>query len=377
MTIRRAVQLLVPVLLLSFALPPRASAQDNKQTDAAALFSSGRAVICVTTHDILIGAIADGNDSPPRPPVIVPIGSNYIAVLMGAVNWAPGGATPQSQRLEVQLPRAIGSAVRRLRDPAPNMPSDIERMGVATLEFLRPLVEGLHGRLNLPPGQPFFQLVLADWAADYGPEVWSVEYRVEQDELRGGYWNSRIQRPGYYQLYPPEKGQPRTPVEIQYPKRAAAALLDRLVRHDPAFDGVRASSPDVTEAASLYAGSISKAKSAEPLAKFLLAALPVAAGNKARPAIAAERSARLPMAGAAAGTGDASQPDAGQAAGRGRSHASQIYAAGRVGRGPSQSRVTAKSSSDARSRTGSPHRRFALRRISRSPAPTFRSSRCR
>ncbi len=60
-------------------------------------------------------------------------------------------------------------------------------------------------------------MLLADYVENYGPEIWSLKYRIQQDNLGNDYWETHILRPAYYQLYPPEKGSARTFMEAQYP----------------------------------------------------------------------------------------------------------------------------------------------------------------
>src|SRR5262249_36975648 len=213
-----------------------AQSQSDRPPEMTAKFASGRVVFCVVDHSIVIGAIADSAAPSAVIPAIVPIGSNYVGVLLGAVNWdAPEGSPVKSAHLDAQLPPIARFAARRQANPQPDELSDFEKMGVAVLEELRPFVHEIHSKINLPAGQPLFQLVLADAAEGYVPEIWSIEYRVEQDALRNDYWNTRIQRPAYRQLYPPEKGQPRVAVEVVYPKKSEPSLLDRVVRRDSAL----------------------------------------------------------------------------------------------------------------------------------------------
>src|SRR5260370_25717615 len=71
---------------------------------------------------------------------------------------------------------------------------------------------------------------------DYGPEVWVVEYRMEQEQVatRGDYWQTRIQRPRFTQLYPPEKHAPRAIVESRYPPDRKGPTLTQLIQgNDP------------------------------------------------------------------------------------------------------------------------------------------------
>jgi len=71
-------------------------------------------------------------------------------------------------------------------------------------------------------------MVLIGYAPNnYGPEVWTIEYRVQQEQVstRGEYWQTRILRPRFTQLYPPEKKKhaPRMIVEARYPDNLKSA----------------------------------------------------------------------------------------------------------------------------------------------------------
>ena len=49
------------------------------------------------------------------------------------------------------------------------------------LEKLTPLAARLHHKLDFPADQPLFEMVIIGFGPhDYGPEVWTVEYRMTQ-----------------------------------------------------------------------------------------------------------------------------------------------------------------------------------------------------
>jgi hypothetical protein len=73
--------------------------------------------------------------------------------------------------------------------------------------------------------EPLVELLLIGYEENYGPEVWSLRYRMVQDPLRGDYWQTRVLRPSYNQHYPPEKGHARTLVETSYPPSAGPGTL--------------------------------------------------------------------------------------------------------------------------------------------------------
>jgi hypothetical protein len=69
-------------------------------------------------------------------------------------------------------------------------------------------------------------------AKGYGPEVWTIEYRVQQEQMstRGEYWQTRLLRPRFTQLYPPEKHAPRIVIEARYPDTLKAPTLMALIQ---------------------------------------------------------------------------------------------------------------------------------------------------
>jgi hypothetical protein len=88
-------------------------------------------------------------------------------------------------------------------------------------------------------------------------------------------------RPAYIQLYPPEKGQPRTFVETDYPANIAALnLAQRVEQADPQFTRIANASRETSEAISaIAAGNSTKARTS-PTSDFIRAAIPLAGGDQ-------------------------------------------------------------------------------------------------
>src|SRR5580693_2698656 len=88
-------------------------------------------------------------------------------------------------------------------------------------------------------------------------------------------------RPSYNQLYPPEKGQPHTLVEVRYPpaNRATAApeLLDLLRQNDPRLARIRTANEILAKSVAFVVGGESQKSMAASDAEFLRAALPAVA----------------------------------------------------------------------------------------------------
>jgi hypothetical protein len=270
----------LPIILLCAAPPSKSAPQLEAKGDTVAVTASGRVVMGVADHAIVIAAV--GSSTPgSKQPAIIPIGPTYIGVLMGTIEWDTPNSKAKPTRLDASLPATATSAARRVEKPEPDEPSDIEKIGVATLELIRPLVGKIHEKLNLAPDQPIFELILADYADNYGPEIWRLDYRAQQENLGNDYWATRPLRPAYYQLYPPDKGHPHTLMEVSYPKSSEAGLLDRMERHDPALDPIGAASAEMAGAMNGVLGGTTQKVTTMALANFLRSAVTTAYGSKA------------------------------------------------------------------------------------------------
>ena len=132
------------------------------------------------------------------------------------------------------------------------------------------LLAGIHGKLDMPAKEPIAQLVIADFLSNYGAEVWTATYTMKQTQQRGDFWATSVLRPVYLQFYPPEKGQPRTLMEFNYPSEdAAPTLLSLLQNGDPRLAKIKASDPKMAEVAARFlSGESNKAKPPTPFSFF-------------------------------------------------------------------------------------------------------------
>ena len=214
------------------------------------------------------------------PPRVLDIDGAHIGVLLGASDWrSPADLKPI--RLDRNFQRVSGRDLRSV-DPSEGDP-DLETIGEAFLEKLRPLVAQLHNKIDFSPDEDLLEVVIIGYAPnDYGPEVWTVEYRVEQEEIatRGEYWQTRVLRPRFTQLYPPEKHAPRYLVEARYPPEAKGPTLHELIKgNDPRITPLGARDPRFEKVLeNLRAGSAQKAVAVDAV-NFLRAALPLIAGD--------------------------------------------------------------------------------------------------
>jgi hypothetical protein len=285
-------------LLAVFVPPvaPPARAAQVRAVNMALRRAAGRVVFCVTKDTIIVAAVDDGTatalpapgGAAPRLPAIVPLGAGRVAVVLGATDWTRDDAGKPTL-LDEELPAMAGrvfSAAEKLA-PLDQSATDIESLGVTVLEFVRPFVADIHYQLDLAPDEPLIEVLVAGYTEGYGPEIWDLHYRVQQRNLGSDYWDTRPLRPSYYQLYPPEKGQPRTFVEAQYPAKVAPLGLARAALSDPAVARIHSASPDIDETiAAILKGESNKAET-RPTEDFLRLAIPAVAGAQAKFAVAA------------------------------------------------------------------------------------------
>jgi hypothetical protein len=202
-------------------LTPAALAQEG---EVVANFSAGRVIIAVAKDGIIIVTIENKIEPEARGPIVVPLSAKRIAVLLGATEWLSPDAAALPVRLDGELPKVMGAVAggKRLQQEQVN---DLEALGIGFLEPLRKAAARLHSRVRLAADEPLVELLLIGYEENYGPEVWSLRYRMVQDPLRGDYWQTRVLRPSYNQHYPPEKGHARTLVEASYPPVAGESTL--------------------------------------------------------------------------------------------------------------------------------------------------------
>jgi hypothetical protein len=267
------------VALGGLFLTALASAQSQAPEDEiVANLAGGRVIVHVARDgNIVFAAIDHPVEAGGVPPRVVELDSTHVAVLLGASEWRTP-ADPKPVRLDRDFQR-IGARDPRYQYDTSEAEPDLETMGVAFLEKLRPLVAQLHHKIDIAPDEPLFEMVLIGYAPNnYGPEVWTVEYRVQQEQVatRGEYWQTRILRPRFTQLYPPEKHAPRTIVEARYPASLNDPLLIALIQgDDPVISQLRSSEPRFAKVLeTIDKGQAQKAVPADA-ADFLRAVLPL------------------------------------------------------------------------------------------------------
>jgi hypothetical protein len=265
------------LLGILFALAGTARAQED---EIVANLAGGRVIIHVTRDAILFAAIDHPLEASSVPPRVADIDSGHVAVFFGASEWQ-SPAAPKSVRLDRDIEHLAPTNERYQVAGAPDV--DLEQIGVIFLEKLRPLVAQLHHAIDLKPDDPLFQIILIGYAPKgYGPEVWQIDYRLEQNQpgAQADFLQTHILRPRFTQLYPPEKHDPRTLLEIRFPAELQEIpLLGLIQQNDPRIAQLRSSDPKFAKVIDLIEhGQANKAVTPDA-ESFLRAALPLIAGN--------------------------------------------------------------------------------------------------
>ncbi len=219
-TFRRASLSLLSVFIgvHVWVLAPAASAQQSSDQEVAVNLAEGRVVICAAKDAIVLAAMGTRGEAGSRPPGIVAISPVRIGVMMGAVEWVRPDSSDRPVQLDGEFKGLVAQALSgtNQKDEAFHA-SDIESIGIAVLERLRVLAAQLHHKINLGDDEPLVRVVLAGWVPNYGAEAWVIDYQIQQDALGNDLWRTRVSRPRYNQLYPPEKGKPKTLMESPLP----------------------------------------------------------------------------------------------------------------------------------------------------------------
>ncbi len=222
-----------------------------------------------------------------QPPAIAVLSTERMGVMLGAVEWEQPDSKDKPVRLDDEFRGLIAAALNTGDQKDSGFrASDIESIGVAVLERLRVLAGQLHHKINLGEDEPLIRVVLAGYVRDYGPEAWTIDYRIRQDALGNDIWRTRVLRPSYNQLYPPEKGQPKTFIEVRYPPENRATgepeLLDLLQQNDSRLAKIRAANEIEAKSVTLTLEGQSQKTDAASLVNFLKAALPAIAAPETK-----------------------------------------------------------------------------------------------
>ena len=269
------------LFMLFAAFLAGSSFAQSREDEIVANLAGGRAIVHAARDVIVFAAIDQPVERNSIPPRVMPLDSTHVGILFGASEWR-FPADPKPIRMDRDFQR-IGANERRADWAPGEAEPDLDAIGVTFLEKLRPLVGQLHHKLDFVPDDPIFQLVIIGYGSDqYGPEVWVAEYRIEQQQVatRGEYWQTRILRPRFTQLYPPEKHAPRTLVEVRYPVDLKGPRLSELIQgNDPRVLQVASRDPRFSKVLeNLHGGQAQKAAALDSV-DFMRALLPLVANN--------------------------------------------------------------------------------------------------
>ncbi|HXP82387.1 MAG TPA: hypothetical protein VN976_20995 [Verrucomicrobiae bacterium] len=259
-----------------------AFAQESGDQEVAVNLAEGRVVICAAKDAIIVAATDAHGEAGSHTPEIAILSAERIGVMLGAVEWVQPDSKDKPIRLDNEFHSLIAAALNTSgQKDAAFRASDIESIGIAVLERVRVLAGMLHHKINLREDEPLIRIVLVGFVRDYGPEAWAIDYHIEQDALGNDIWRTRVLRPSYNQLYPPEKGKPKTFMEVRYPPENRAngepELLDLIQQNDSRLTKIRAANEIQEKSVTLAAEGQSQKSDTASLVNFLKAALPAIA----------------------------------------------------------------------------------------------------
>jgi len=258
-------------------------AQD-KDDEIVATLAGGRVIVHGTREDLTFAVINEPIENGSVPPRVVSLDSHHVGVLLGSSEWRIP-AEPSPIRLDKGLAHIGNQDPKYQGAYNGEAEPDLETIGVAFLEKLTPLAARLHHKLDFPQDQPLFELVVIGFGPrDYGSEVWTLEYGITQSIIstRGDFWQTKVMRPRFEQLYPPGKHEPRKLVETCYPASACnGPKLQQLIEgNEPSLAKLSGSDPKYLKAVDLVSKGQAQKASVPDFASFLRAALPLAYPGK-------------------------------------------------------------------------------------------------
>jgi hypothetical protein len=276
-----------PMLLFLSQAAAWQQRQDSPGDEIVANLSAGRVIIAVVKDAILVATIENPVEPQTRLPTPVDLGSRRTGVFLGAVEWTSPASHVEIARLDRELPQLHGqvaSAGPHLQQAAPDAEAtDIDSVGHGVAERLNQIAKNLHGKITLPPNEPVAELILADYVESYGPEIWQLTFTLQQAIQREDYYDTHVPLPQYRQFWPPEKGQPHTLVEFQYPPEdSTPSLIDRIRKNDPAIDKLCSADAKMREVRDRFERGESNKILAVDAIQFLRAALNIIASPNTR-----------------------------------------------------------------------------------------------
>jgi hypothetical protein len=256
----------------------------DRDDEIVATLAGGRVIVHATRENVIFIAINEPLDEAGSvPPRVVSLDSHHVGILFGASEWRIP-AEPNPIRLDKQLTHIANQDPKYAGSYGGDAEPDLETIGVAFLEKLTPLVARLHHKLDFPADQPLFELVVIGFGpADYGPEMWTLEYRMTQEVVssRGDFWQTKVLRPRFEQIYPPEKKAPKKLVETCYPGACKGPTLQQLIEgNEPSLAKLSGSDPKWVKAVDFIAKGQAQKALTPDAAAFLRSAIPLIYANR-------------------------------------------------------------------------------------------------
>src|ERR1700683_249607 len=229
--------------------------QEDTSEEIVANLAAGRVLIAVFKDGIAVGTTENKFESSSEIPLIVPLNSERVGVLLGAVDWF----SPSTRTSIADLPRELPhlryhpayAATSENKPDAPHLvqppangatAADIEQSSLGVMSRLSEVSSNIHGHVDVKPDEPLTELVLVDYLEAYGPEAWLMTYHIDQQPERGDFWVTQVKRPRYTQLWPPDKTAPHLLLEVDYPSIPdKSTLLSLLTSNSPQLASVRSS----------------------------------------------------------------------------------------------------------------------------------------
>src|SRR5258707_10342989 len=117
-------------------------AQEQHEDEIVANLAGGRAIVHVAKDVIVFAAIDQPVERNSIPPRVLDLDATHIGILFGASEWRIPAA-PKPVRLDRNFQRVSRGDAHYQASPAEGE-TDLETIGIAFLEKLRPLIAQLH-----------------------------------------------------------------------------------------------------------------------------------------------------------------------------------------------------------------------------------------
>jgi hypothetical protein len=251
---------------------PRESQKQGENEEVLATLATGQVEIYVGRDGVAIGVLGNAFEPGSHPPLVVSVGMDRMAVLLGAVDWFYP-ASQRHVRLDAELPRLVAtSAAGRPRLGAAPA-EDVGTIGLGFLEPLRKLAAGLHAPVELPDRTPLVAVVLVDYKHSEGAAVRELDFKLEQQPLRGNFYQTLVDRPESLALYPPAHKGHADAIDLSYPPGSSASIASLLAKNDPRLAHAATATPAGARVAKLVEQGETRKAPATQLVEFLRVAL--------------------------------------------------------------------------------------------------------